>query len=177
MPSYALNEPSERPSPASITCTHRFASPHASLPDRAGETMSPFEVAKQTSRANSTHAGPHVVPKSLSRTVASVIVTPLGARSTRFAYAASGSNDGRKSPTGSSTKLRVPGIGWVVFCRSGPYASGSRAHAAPAMSVASQIAIIAPERRGFTTSDHRRTSELCQVGDAAAGLAAREPSV
>ena len=67
VPSYAVNEPSERPSPASITCTHRFASPHASLPDRAGETMSPFEVAKQTSRANSTHAGPHVVPKSVSR--------------------------------------------------------------------------------------------------------------
>ena len=31
--------------------------------------------------------------------------------------------------------------------------------------------------RGFTTSGYRRTSELCQVGDAAAGLAAREPSV
>ena len=45
------------------------------------------------------------------------------------------------------------------------------------MSVASQIAMMAPEWRGFTTSGYRRTSELCQVGDAAAGLAAREPSV
>ena len=137
--------------------------------------MSPFEVAKQTSRANSTHRAPR-------RTEVRVADGgecdrhPPGARSTKFAYAASGSNDGRKSPTGSSTKLRVPGIGWVVFCRSGPCVgfAGTRRSGDERRQ---------PDRddgarvQGFTTSGYRRTSELCQVGDAAAGLAAREPSV
>ena len=66
VPSYAVNEPSGSPLDASITCTHMLASLHASFPDRAGETTSPFAVAKQTSRAKKTHAGPHVLPKSVS---------------------------------------------------------------------------------------------------------------
>jgi hypothetical protein len=75
-----VNDPSVAPLVASIAWTHMFASVHASLPERAGETTSPFEVAKQTSRAKNTHAGPHRVPKSVSWTVARVTVTVPGVR-------------------------------------------------------------------------------------------------